>query len=135
MCAADATGCNEPTRKAMVHGCVGKAAASVFLTWVKEQNLPDPEAILANPSSLRLPVRFDVARAICGSIVGAVQSQPTVERWEASQDVIETVYPQHAELGVTLFARLNTHKPDGHIPNTRNGVFSEIHRVMTAVAN
>ncbi len=133
MCAADASGCNEPTRKSMVHGCVGQAAASTFLTWVNEQDLPDPEALLNDPEKIALPARFDISRAIVSGIRGRVAAERTSERWEMGQDCIERIFPQHQELGLWMFASMQELRPSGHEPQIRNGVFSEITRLMTEI--
>ena len=58
LAAADSVG---PTRMRgqLVHGTVGTEAGIQFLIWLSQQGLPDPEIILADPSSLRLPQRGD----------------------------------------------------------------------------
>ena len=53
-----------------------------FLTWLAEADLPDPEAVLANPEAFVLPERGDRAYAALSSVAAAVAANPTADRWE-----------------------------------------------------
>jgi hypothetical protein len=59
-----------------------------FLAWLVEMDLPDPEQVLADPASFRLPDRGDRAYAALASIASAVASNPTPERWTAGWQVL-----------------------------------------------
>src|SRR5215475_1134517 len=48
-------------RAALVVGSVGDGAGAEFLAWLQDMDLPDPEAVLADPGSFRLPKRADRA--------------------------------------------------------------------------
>ena len=66
----------------LVRGCVGDGAGVEFLTWLVESDLPDPEAVLAEPESFRLPERGDRAYAALSSVAAAVAADPSGDRWE-----------------------------------------------------
>ena len=53
-----------------------------FLTWLAEADLPDPEALLADPQSFVLPERGDRAYAALSSVAAAVAANPGDGRWD-----------------------------------------------------
>lgn len=69
-------------------GCVGQGAALEVLAWVKEQDLPDPEFLLAHPSKFRLPERGDTAFAVLASVTAAALQNLTPERWDAVWEIV-----------------------------------------------
>lgn len=71
-----------------VAGCVGEAAATEFLAYGNELDLPDPEEVLKNPRKLRLPDRGDRAYAVLTSVTAAVLANNTVDRWRAGWAVL-----------------------------------------------
>src|ERR1700733_985950 len=83
MAAAGAAGAGDEARSALIRGAVGDGAGVEFLAWLIEMDLPDPEQVLADPGSFRLPERGDRAYAALASIAAAVASNPTPERWAA----------------------------------------------------
>jgi ATPase family associated with various cellular activities (AAA) len=85
--AAD-TGTGDEARSALVRGAVGEGAGVEFLAWLVDMDLPDPEEVLANPESFRLPERGDRAYAALASIAAAVAALPTPERWVAGWRVL-----------------------------------------------
>lgn len=134
MAACDAAGADKHSRKLMVKACVGEAAGITFGAWVDEQNLPDPEAILSNPATLKLPPRFDLARSICGSVVGRIRADRDGDRWEQSQDVIEVAYGQSAECATMMYTTLTRLRPSGHKPRHRNGAILEIQKLVAGLS-
>src|SRR5205823_827587 len=44
-------GASEDAQAALVSGAVGEGAAIEFLSWLEHLDLPDPEAVLADPES------------------------------------------------------------------------------------
>ncbi len=86
--AADATGASPEARAALVSGAVGEAAGIEFLTWLIEMDLPDPEAVLADPDGFEVPERGDRAYAVLSAVAAAVAANPTVERWNAGWKVL-----------------------------------------------
>ena len=65
----------------LVRGCVGVGPGVEFLTWLDEADLPDPEAVLADPDSFVVPERGDRAYAALSSIAAAVAARPGDGRW------------------------------------------------------
>jgi len=88
MAAAGAAGASDEARSALIRGAVGDGAGVEFLAWLIEMDLPDPEQVLADPGSFRLPERGDRAYAALASIAAAVASNPTPERWAAGWQVL-----------------------------------------------
>ena len=56
--------------------------------WHMEMDLPDPEEVLADPGSFRLPERGDRAYAALAAVAAAVAANPTPERWTAGWQVL-----------------------------------------------
>ena len=80
--AAGAAGAGELATSLLVRGCVGAGAGIEYLTWLAEADLPDPEAVLANPDAFVLPERGDRAYAALSSVAAAVAANPNDGRWE-----------------------------------------------------
>ncbi len=72
----------------LVSGCVGQEAARAFFLYSSELDLPDPEELLDNPSSLRLPERGDKVYAILVSVTAAVLANNSPKRWVAAFKVL-----------------------------------------------
>ncbi len=82
---ARAVGANAEVRRLLVSGCVGAAAAYEYLRWVAAQDLPDPEALLADPSAATFDgLRADRVYVALQAVLGAVSRKPTPARWEAA---------------------------------------------------
>jgi hypothetical protein len=88
MAAAGASGAGDEARSALIRGAVGDGAGVEFLAWLSEMDLPDPEEVLADPASFRLPERGDRAYAALAAVAAAVASNPTPERWTAGWQVL-----------------------------------------------
>jgi hypothetical protein len=88
---AESAEADDETVLTLIAGCVGPGAARELLTWRREADLPDPEAILADPTSFRLPERADRQFAILSAVAAAVQTNPTKERWETAFELIQQV--------------------------------------------
>lgn len=83
---AKAAGCNDMVINLLVLGSVGSAAGGEFLTYVENLDLPDPEAIIADPDSLGSLVdlrRGDKIFATCGSLMNALANKNDAQRWLA----------------------------------------------------
>jgi hypothetical protein len=83
LAAGDTTGISDTARSLLIRGAVGQGPGVEFLSWLIEADLPDPEAVLADPESFVIPERGDRAYAALSSIAAAVAADPTPERWEA----------------------------------------------------
>ncbi len=82
LAAARSTRAEDAVASALVSGCVGPGAAVEFLTWLAEADLPDPEAVLADPEHFVLPTRGDRAYAVLSSVAAAVAADTRGDRWE-----------------------------------------------------
>jgi hypothetical protein len=59
----------------IIRGFVGEAATAEFVTWFVNLDLPDPEDLLLNPTSIKLPQRQDQIYACLDSLVAAALSK------------------------------------------------------------
>jgi MoxR-like ATPase len=82
LAAAEAADADDRIASLLIRGCVGPGPGIEFLTWLIEADLPDPEAVLADPDSFVLPERGDRAYAALSSIAAAVAADPGHGRWE-----------------------------------------------------
>ena len=80
---------------AIMAAAVGPAAAKGWSEYVRRCDLPDPEALLAEPGRLVLPPRGDQILAALGSVTSAVLGKKTGPRWTAALRVMARA----AELG------------------------------------
>ena len=113
LAAGQAAGADELVVSLLVRGAVGAGAGVEFLTWLEEADLPDPEAVLADPSSFRLPERGDRAFAALTSVAAAVASNPTAERWAAAWKVFGRAGEQAPDAAATAARTLARCRPPG----------------------
>lgn len=114
---ADAAGASDAVAALLLAGSVGFAPAAEFLSWTNDLQLPDPEAILADPDSLVLPDRADRAYAVLASVTAAVAHECTVERWNAAwRAVARAVALGQPDLAVSAARTLLKHRPHGVVP-------------------
>jgi hypothetical protein len=111
--AADAAGAGGETRSALVRGCVGDGPGAEFLTWLAAMDLPDPEAVLADPASFTLPDRADRAYAALAAVTAAVTADLTPERWTAGWQVLATAATGAPDVAAAAARVLARHRPDG----------------------
>jgi hypothetical protein len=117
LAAAEIAEAREDEKMTLVAGCVGVAVAAEFFAWSNDLELPDPEAVLADPDSYQVPDRGDRAYASLAAIVGAVLADNTTERWEASWRAIAVgVREGKADIAVAAVRTLVQHRPDGAQP-------------------
>lgn len=75
-------------RHLLVAGCVGDAATHEYLQWAAAADLPDPEALLADPASASFAdTRPDRVYVVLQGVLGAVSRQTTPARWAAAIEV------------------------------------------------
>ena len=117
---ADLVAADMSTKASLVAGCVGSPAGLELLAWIDEGGLPDPEAVLADPSSLVVPDRGDRAHATFSSIVAAVVADPGAGRWEAAWEAMAVgLDSDHPDLVVTPMRTLIANRPEGATPPAR----------------
>ena len=111
--AADAAGAGGATRSALVRGCVGDGAGAEFLTWLAEMDLPDPEAVLADPAAFVLPERADRAYAALAAVTAAVTAELTPDRWTAAWRVLGAAATSAPDVAAAAARVLARHRPSG----------------------
>jgi len=111
--AASAAGASEQARGLLIRGCVGDGAGVEFLAWAKEMDLPDPEAVLADPDSFELPERGDRAYAALSSVAAAVVANNTVARWHAGWKVLGTAGESAPDVAAVAARILAANRPEG----------------------
>ncbi|MEU7087130.1 AAA family ATPase [Streptomyces achromogenes] len=72
----------------LVRGAVGDGPGLELLAHLDRMDLPDPETLLAEPSSAVLPERGDLRQAALEAVVAAVGARPERQRWEAAWAVL-----------------------------------------------
>lgn len=85
---------NSTTVAILCKGLVGEGASKEFLRYARSLDLPDPEELLADPSSLKLPARGDKAWAVLYSVADATMGNLTKERWRAAWKVFGEAHNQ-----------------------------------------
>lgn len=135
MAAAEAADPGGTALLELLTGCVGEGAAGEFLTWLDAADLPDPEAVLADPGLLDLPQRGDRLLAVLGGVVGAVRSAPDVGRWDAAWQILDRVAAGGQPDVAAVAARsLLEVRRDGWLLPSSIEVFSPILRAAGAMA-
>ena len=85
---AQAVGANAEVRRLLIAGCIGGAVSHEYLTWANNQDLPDPEALLADPTAIEFTgMRADRVFVTLQAVLGAFSRQPSTTRWEKAIDV------------------------------------------------
>jgi hypothetical protein len=113
LAAANAAGTSPDARSALVMGAVGEGAGVEFLAWLIDMDLPDPEAVLADPGSFRLPERGDRAYAALAAVTSAVAANPTPERWVAAWRVLGLATDGALDVAAVAARVLATCRPHG----------------------
>ena len=101
-------------RRLLVVGCVGQGAGSEYLTFREQQDLPDPEAIIADPENFVLPKRPDKLYAICGALMSALSNDISGERWHSvGKFVLRLSKLGHLDMAVSLMLQWKKIAPPG----------------------
>lgn len=109
----DAVGASEDCRALLVLGSVGEGAGIEFLSWMANMDLPDPEAVLADPDGFDLPERSDRAFAVLTAVAAVAVARGDADSWAAAWRVVSRVAeaaPDVATLGARALA---TARPPG----------------------
>ena len=113
LAAGRAAGVGAETVAALVAGCVGDGPAFEFLSFLDGLDLPDPEALLADPTTFVVPNRGDRALAVLSALAAAVSSDPTPARWLAGWEVVGTAARTLPDVAATAGRALATCQPEG----------------------
>ena len=130
LAAADAAGAHPDVAELIAEALLGTAAAAEYLAFLSDLDLPDPEALIADPSSLVLPERSDQQLACLHAVAAAVAEHNTPARWSKGFEVCIAAARQDApDIAMTAartFAAIRPPRarlPKGH--ETLNDVFLE----------
>ncbi|MCA1840607.1 MAG: AAA family ATPase [Actinomycetota bacterium] len=104
---------SDEARYALMIGAVGDGAGIEFMTWASEMDLPDPEAVLLDPSSFTLPERGDRAYAALVAIASAVASRSTPDRWIAGWKVLARAGEAAPDVAAMAARVLASCRPEG----------------------
>jgi hypothetical protein len=96
---AEAMGVDADTAHACVAGCIGDGAAVEFVAWRRQQDLPDPEALLGG-ADWAVPDDGSKAYATMAAIVACVVATPDQARWTRAWDILLMGFDKHADLAV-----------------------------------
>ena len=115
---ATAAGMNSTVLTLLVSGTVGVAAAGAFLAYVRDLDLPDPEALLADPDSYVVDrSRTDKTYAVAASVWAATASRNTVERWTNCGRVLARIADaRSADIAFSYGRRWAQDRPTGAMP-------------------
>jgi hypothetical protein len=111
----DAMRMDADTEATLIAGLVGPCAME-FLAWRKEQDLPDPEVLLAG-GVWDVPADGSKAYMTMGSVVAAVTNRHDADRWARAWALLDRGRERHADLAV-LCARVLAQSlaPKGYRP-------------------
>ncbi|MBE1589840.1 AAA family ATPase [Nonomuraea angiospora] len=102
----------------LVRGTVGDGPGLELLAAMDRMDLPDPEALLADPATAELPQRGDLRQAVLDGVVAAVRKRPEKERWDAAWALLvralETGAPDLVVVPASTLAALR--RPDWKVP-------------------
>ncbi|MEU8263167.1 MoxR family ATPase [Micromonospora sp. NPDC048999] len=94
----------------LVRGTVGDGPGLELLASLDRMDLPDPEALLADPAAAVLPERGDLRQAVLDGVVEAVRRRPERPRWDAAWALLvralETGAPDLVVVPASTLARL-----------------------------
>jgi hypothetical protein len=88
MTAARSAGLDKTYTLELLIGCVGRGAATEFLTWEQNLDLQDPEMLLADPKKFKVPDRGDKVFAVLSAVVTAARGDLSEPRWTAAWNVL-----------------------------------------------
>ncbi|MFD0274709.1 AAA family ATPase [Kitasatospora sp. NPDC127111] len=126
---ATAAGSSREVLSLLVRGTVGDGPGLELLASLDRMDLPDPEALLADPAAADLPERGDLRQAVLDGVVAAVRERPERARWDAAWALLvralETGAPDLVVVPATTLASLR--REDWDVP-------AAIERLAGAVA-
>ena len=106
-------GASEDAREALVMGAVGDGAGIEFLSWLEHLDLPDPEAVLADPESFELPERSDRAFAVMTAVATVAIAGGDPERWQQAWRVVSKAAEQAPDVATLVARSLAANRPAG----------------------
>ncbi|WP_406095736.1 AAA family ATPase [Kitasatospora purpeofusca] len=117
---ATAAGASREVLALLVRGTVGDGPGLELMAAMDRMDLPDPEALLADPAAAVLPERGDLRQATLEGVVDAVRRRPDRARWDAAWALlaraVESGAPDVAVVPATALAALR--QADWEVPAT-----------------
>lgn len=119
---------NDAEKKTVFYAAsVGESAALEFAEWRSKQDLPDPETLLADPDSFRIPARADQQFAVLASIAAAVVRNRTRPRWFAAWKLLGRAAGEGiADVAATAALALTAARGDLPIPREELQAFKPL---------
>ncbi|HEX4724915.1 MAG TPA: MoxR family ATPase [Pseudonocardiaceae bacterium] len=109
----DTAGADEDVRAALVTGSVGEGAGIEFLSWLANADLPDPEAVLADPDSFELPERSDRAFAVLTAVASVAIAHGDADSWTAAWRVLAKATTAAPDVATLVAQSLAAARPAG----------------------
>jgi hypothetical protein len=97
----------------LVIGAVGEGAGIEFLSWLANMDLPDPEAVLADPDGFELPERSDRAFAVLTAVATVAIAHGDAASWSAAWRVVARVAANAPDVATLAARALAGARPDG----------------------
>lgn len=113
LAACDAAAGSEEARAALVTGAVGDGPGLEFLSWLAHADLPDPEAVLADPGSFELPERSDRAFAVLTAVAAVAVAKADSAAWAAAWRVVSKAADAAPDVATLAARTLAQARPDG----------------------
>ena len=130
LAAADAAEAGPDASALIAEALLGAATAAEYLAFLDQLDLPDPEALIADPATLVLPERADQQLACLQAVAAAVAQNNTPTRWAKGFEVCIAAArhdaPDIAMTAARTFAAIRpplARLPEGH--EMLNDVFLE----------
>jgi hypothetical protein len=111
----DTAGADEDVRAALVTGAVGEGPGIEFLSWRLNADLPDPEAVLADPDSFELPERSDRAFAVLTAVASVAIAHGDAESWSAAWRVLAKATSAAPDVATLVAQTLASARPAGAV--------------------
>jgi len=113
LAACEAMAASEDARAALVMGAVGEGPGLEFLSWLAHADLPDPEAVLADPDSFELPERSDRAYAALTAVAAVAVAKGDAGVWGAAWRVVAKAADTAPDVATLVARTLARARPDG----------------------
>jgi MoxR-like ATPase len=113
LAACDAVRASEDARTLLVLGAVGEGAGIEFLSWLANMDLPDPEAVLADPDGFDLPERSDRAFAVLTAVAAVAIAHGDAASWSAAWRVVARIADRAPDVAALAARTLAGARPEG----------------------
>jgi energy-coupling factor transporter ATP-binding protein EcfA2 len=105
---------DDPVSVSLVSGCVGNTAALQLAEYIRELDLPDPEKILRDPESWKIPGRSDRVWATLSSVCRHVMDANSAKDWERAWTLMAMANASgHGDLAISASGDMARNKPRG----------------------